>query len=169
VKEFSAFVKSIDYNHPVAIGDEGFYNKPHAATRPYQGRDGIDFDANIAINTIDVSTFHSYPTPSLRGQGGNEIAYVTSQTRAGKPVILEEFGVITNQPATYTAWLKVLSSGLLPDMASWFSSLKACRHFFSLVCVVCSGDTPNDGYTIYPDSAVYSILTSYASALKSRS
>jgi mannan endo-1,4-beta-mannosidase len=36
VKEFSAFVKSIDYNHLVAIGDEGFYNKPHAATKPYQ-------------------------------------------------------------------------------------------------------------------------------------
>ena len=55
------------------------------------------------------------------GQGGNEIAWGTqwiadhfaSQTRAGKPVILEEFGVITNQSATYTVWLnEVLSSGL---------------------------------------------------------
>ena len=59
------------------------------------------------------------------GQGGNEIAWgtqwiadhFTSQTRAGKPVILEEFGVTINQSATYTAWLnEVLSSGLSGDL-----------------------------------------------------
>jgi hypothetical protein len=89
------------------------------------------------------------------GQGGNEIAWgtqwivdhVASQTRVGKPVILEEFGDTINQPATYNAWLnEVLSSGLTgyliwqvnflykinrpPGLtisiiqASWFSSLK---------------------------------------------
>ena len=56
----------------------------------------------------------------LRGvKAANEIAWGTqwiadhfaSQTWARKPVILEEFGVTTNQLATYTAWLnEVLSS-----------------------------------------------------------
>ena len=112
-------------------------------------------------------------------------------------MILEEFGVTINQSVTYTAWLnEVLSSGLTGDLiwqvlyfiysnnkpleltmsiiqASWFSSLKACRHFFLLswlkflTLTVCSGDTPNDGYAIYPDSPIYSILTSHASDLKS--
>jgi mannan endo-1,4-beta-mannosidase len=38
VKEISASIKSINYGHLVAIGDEGFYNKPHAVpvTEPYQ-------------------------------------------------------------------------------------------------------------------------------------
>ena len=36
VKEISAFIKSIDHEHLVAIGDEGFYNNPSAATEPYQ-------------------------------------------------------------------------------------------------------------------------------------
>jgi len=35
-KDISAFIKSIDCDHLVAIGDEGFYNEPSAATEPYQ-------------------------------------------------------------------------------------------------------------------------------------
>ncbi|KAF8799264.1 glycoside hydrolase family 5 protein [Phlegmacium glaucopus] len=164
VKEISAFIKSIDCDHLVAIGDEGFYNEPNAATGPYQGKEGIDFDANLAISTIDFGTFHSYPEPW--GQGDNEIAWGTqwiadhfaSQARAGKPVILEEFGVTINQSTTYTTWWnEIVSSGLTGDLI-WQSG----SH-------LSSGDTPNDGFAIYPNSSVYPILTSHASAMKSRS
>ncbi|KAF5318796.1 hypothetical protein D9619_010785 [Psilocybe cf. subviscida] len=163
VKEMSAYIKSIDSNHLVAVGDEGFYNQPGAATYPYQGSEGIDFDANLAISTIDFGTFHSYPTPW--GQTGNEQAWgtqwitdhATSSTKANKPVILEEFGVTSNQATIYQAWYnQIISSGLTGDLI-W----QAGSH-------LTNGDTPNDGYAEYTDGAVFPIMKSHAAALKAR-
>ena len=57
-KDISAFIKSIDSNHLVAIGDEGFFNQPGNPSYPYQGGEGVDFDANLAISSIDFGTFH---------------------------------------------------------------------------------------------------------------
>ncbi|KAG6840902.1 hypothetical protein C0991_003363 [Blastosporella zonata] len=162
-KTMSAYIKSIDSNHLVAIGDEGFYNQPSAATYPYQGSEGVDFDANLAISTIDFGTFHSYPIPwgqssDPQGWGTQWIAdHATSQNKAGKPVILEEFGVTSSQTTVYTAWWnEVVSSGIAGDLI-WQSG----SH-------LSSGDTPNDGYAVYPDGAVYPIMTSHAAALKAR-
>lgn len=56
--EISAFIKSIDSNHLVAIGDEGFFNEPGNPSYPYQGTEGVDFTANLAIDTLDFGTFH---------------------------------------------------------------------------------------------------------------
>lgn len=58
VSEMSAFIKSVDSNHLVAIGDEGFFNEPGNPSYPYQGGEGIDFDANLGIDTLDFGTFH---------------------------------------------------------------------------------------------------------------
>ncbi|KAF8199076.1 CEL4b mannanase [Pholiota molesta] len=163
VKEISAYIKSIDSNHLVGLGDEGFFNQPSAATYPYQGSEGIDFNANLAVSSIDFGTFHSYPTGW--GQGGNEQAWgtqwitdhATSQKSANKPVILEEFGVTTNQATIYTAWWnQIISSGLTGDLI-W----QAGSH-------LSSGDTPNDGYAVYPDGAVYPVMSSFAAKLKAR-
>jgi mannan endo-1,4-beta-mannosidase len=72
-------------------------------------------------------------------------------------VLLEEFGVTTSQTDTYTLWLQtVLSSGLAGDLI-W----QAGSHFST-------GDTPNDGYAVYPDGAVYPLIKSHAAALKAR-
>ncbi|KAF9452368.1 glycoside hydrolase family 5 protein [Macrolepiota fuliginosa MF-IS2] len=162
-KEISAYIKTLDSNHLVAIGDEGFYNQPGAPTYPYQGSEGVDFDANLAISSIDFGTFHSYPTPW--GQTGNETAWGTqwiadhakSMTTANKPVILEEFGVTSNQVSTYTSWFnEAVSSGLTGDLI-W----QAGSH-------LSSGNTPDDGYAVYPDGQVYPLLTSHAAAMKNR-
>lgn len=83
----SAYIKSIDSNHLVALGDEGFFNDPSNPSYPYQwvskdsrysiplngigclcrGSEGIDFDANLKVSTLDFGTFHvRRPTSAQR-------------------------------------------------------------------------------------------------------
>ncbi|KAI0076116.1 CEL4a mannanase [Panus rudis PR-1116 ss-1] len=162
-KEISAFIKSIDPNHLVAIGDEGFYNQPGNPSYPYQGSEGIDFDANLAIDTLDFGTFHAYP--ASWGEAADPIDWgvqwikdhAASQTKQNKPVIVEEFGVTDNQAATYAQWYSaIIDSGLTGDLI-W----QAGSH-------LSSGDTPDDGYAIYPDDPVYQLETQHFTALKTR-
>ena len=56
--------------------------------------------------------------PSSAAWGSQWIAdHATSQAKANKPVILEEFGVTQGQAATYQAWFNsVVSSGLEGDL-----------------------------------------------------
>ncbi|OWO99853.1 hypothetical protein B2J93_6908 [Marssonina coronariae] len=58
----SAYVKSLDSNHMVCIGDEGFgLNGDTDTTYPYSDGEGLNFTANLAISTIDFGTYHAYP------------------------------------------------------------------------------------------------------------
>ncbi|OBZ68183.1 putative mannan endo-1,4-beta-mannosidase F [Grifola frondosa] len=161
--QISAFIKSIDPNHLVAIGDEGFFNDPGNALYPYQGTEGIDFNVNLAISTLDFGTAHLYPiswgqTSDPTGFGTQWITdHATSQMTANKPVILEEFGVTDSQATTYTSWYStIISTGLTGDLI-W----QAGSH-------LSSGNTPDDGYAIYPDDPVYPIEQQHAAALKAR-
>ncbi|KAF8161065.1 CEL4a mannanase [Crassisporium funariophilum] len=162
-REMSAYIKSIDGNHLVALGDEGFYNNPSAPTYPYQGGEGIDFDVNLAISSIDFGTFHSYPehwgqSGNIQGWGTQWIAdHAASQNRIGKPVILEEFGVTTNKDTVYTAWFnQIASSGLAGDLV-WQSGSR-----------LSAGSTHDDGYAVYPDTSVYTLLSNHAATMKNR-
>lgn len=56
----SAYIKSLDSSHYVSLGDEGFFNRGSSQTYPYQGGEGVDFEANLRISTLDYGTFHLY-------------------------------------------------------------------------------------------------------------
>ncbi|KAJ7849909.1 glycoside hydrolase superfamily [Mycena leptocephala] len=166
--QISAFIKSLDPNHLVAIGDEGFINDPvpHNFDYPYQGATiGIDFAANLAISTLDFGTFHLYP--DSWGES-NDVAWgqqwitdhAALMASANKPAILEEFGLTAtgSQRATdYTTWYNaIISSGLTGDLLWQAGS------------VFNGTQTPNDGYAIYTTDPVYELLKQHAAALKAR-
>ncbi|KAJ0279255.1 hypothetical protein Brms1b_008594 [Colletotrichum noveboracense] len=56
----SKFVKSLDSNHMVTLGDEGM-GLPGDGSYPYQYGEGTDFVKNLGIKTLDFGTFHMYP------------------------------------------------------------------------------------------------------------
>ncbi|GAB5588876.1 hypothetical protein Unana1_03776 [Umbelopsis nana] len=126
VNTISSYIKSIDTNHLVALGDEGFFNHTGTYEYVYDGGAGVDFDANLKLPSIDFGTFHLYPEGW--GYGTNDTwcsqwinDHVSSQNTIGKPVIMEEYGLSTDalRAAHYPIWHNVIeTSGLAAD-AFW--------------------------------------------------
>ncbi|KAJ7776579.1 glycoside hydrolase [Mycena maculata] len=163
--ELSAFIKSIDSNHLVSVGDEGFFNFPNNPNFLYTGDMGVDNVALTTIDTIDFGTFHMYPfdwaqTTDPLGFGDDWIANhtVLVQQALNKPVILEEFGVIESQldqVTAYTEWYNdVIKDGLTGDLIWQAGSTDV--------------ENANDGYMVFPGTSVYTLLTEHAAALKAR-
>ncbi|KAG1821892.1 glycoside hydrolase family 5 protein [Suillus subaureus] len=166
VKTMSGYIKSLDSNHLVGLGDEGWFNLPNSTDYAYDGSQGIDFDANLAIDTIDFGTFHLYPyswgeeTPSAMVWGQEWIEnHRNAQATYNKPVLMEEFGVLAdqNQTATYKNWYSTAIDGGLSGVLIWQAGSN-----------LTSGPTPNDGFTIYPDIPVYYMEMQFSARLKAK-
>ncbi|KAL7164386.1 hypothetical protein ACSBR2_040322 [Camellia fascicularis] len=104
-----AFVKSIDMNHLVAVGLEGFYG-PKSPKRltvnpagTWANNLGSDFIRNSKILTIDFASFHIYPDHWFHDQHLEEkLEYVANWTVSHiengdkelmKPITFIEFGL----------------------------------------------------------------------------
>jgi hypothetical protein len=120
----STFINSIDANHMISIGDEGFldWNRPN--DWPYNAADGVDHEALTSLPNIDYGTYHVYPDHWSR-----DVPWVTQwiidhQTAAagyGKPVILEEFG-FRNQSlrdSAFQTWVDTVRTGGGDGWAVW--------------------------------------------------
>lgn len=120
----SAFVKSLDASHYVVLGDEGFFNRPDDPSYPYQGGEGIDFEENLTIDTLDFGIIHMYITSwgQTEEWGNRWIAdHSAACEAAGKQCILEEYGVDQDgefRNTWMTEWHNTLleSPGIPADM-----------------------------------------------------
>ena len=107
--EMSAFIKSLDPNHMISTGAEGFYNGQYAGNWMYSGSTGADFVLDHGLANIDFCTVHLYPD---QWTITDEAATLFLQrhlddaaNKIGKPIILEEFGKnIPGHDATLQAW-----------------------------------------------------------------
>ncbi len=98
-REMSEYIKSIDPNHMVAIGDSGFMGssitQPPVDNWPYNGYKGVDWERNLQIESIDFGTVHVYPD-----HWGRDIPWTiewigihtAKAHNIGRPVVFEEFG-----------------------------------------------------------------------------
>jgi mannan endo-1,4-beta-mannosidase len=93
--EMSLYIKSLDPNHLVSVGDEGFLDGggEHWA---YKANDGVDHAALTGLPGIDFGTFHLYPedwrTPENFGEQWI-LDHLQVARELGKPTILEEYGI----------------------------------------------------------------------------
>lgn len=97
IKDISAYVKSIDKNHLVMVGSEGFYTNANKNDWKFNGAEGGDFIRNISIDTVDIASFHLWPCYDNYCMNSEEIEgwikmLANDAKKAGKPLILDEFG-----------------------------------------------------------------------------
>jgi hypothetical protein len=116
----SAYIKSIDANHLVAVGDEGFFDHAGSGDWAYQGEGGVDHEALMALANVDYGTFHLYPdnwTKTVSWGTQWIVDHCAAAAAAGKPTVLGEFGYqvpLHSEPqrmAAYVAWGDALRSG----------------------------------------------------------
>lgn len=153
----SKYIKSLDSNHMVTIGDEGFgLTTGSDGSYPYTTGPGLNFTTNLAIPTIDFGTYHLYPSSwgEVDSWGNGWITnHATAATAIGKPVIMEEYGSLTH--ADEASWqATVLSTETAGDL------------YWQYGDDLSTGETNDDGYAIYYGSAEYATLvTAHAAAM----
>jgi len=155
----SAYIKSLDSTHMVTLGDEGFMNGGGDGSYPYTTGEGVDFAANLKVPNLDFGVFHLYPDSwGVSDDWGN--GWITNHgaacAAAGKPCILEEYGVTSNKVSIEGPWQKtaLATNGIAGDMFwQWGDSLS-------------SGQTADDGNTIYYGSSDFATLvTAHVAAI----
>jgi len=127
VREMSPWIKQIDPNHLLGVGDEGFF-----------GKHGVDCEAFLKVPDIDFGTFHLYPQawkerdPLRFGLRWIE-QHLAAGRSAGKPMLLEEYGISVEgrgglssageRDDIYRAWLRsVLEQDGAGDLAWMLAS-----------------------------------------------
>lgn len=156
IRQTSNYIRSLDSDHMIAIGDEGF-GLAGDGSYPYQFSEGLDFAVNLALPNISFGTFHLYPgswgTTTSWGNG-----WITAHSKIcaqlKKPCLLEEYGVsnAADHCSTEGQWqqtsLASKDNGMAGDL------------FWQLGDVIPSTaqQTANDGYTIYQGTSDWSCL-----------
>ncbi|XAR68016.1 Mannan endo-1,4-beta-mannosidase [Bertholletia excelsa] len=108
IEEMSTFVKSIDNNHLLTVGLEGYYG-PRSSKRltvnpgPWAANIGTDFIRNSNLSTIDFASVHIYPDHWFTDQDLEDklrfmYRWTVSHIEDGdevlkKPVLFTEFGL----------------------------------------------------------------------------
>ncbi|KAJ3671594.1 hypothetical protein LUZ60_007673 [Juncus effusus] len=113
VEEMAGYTKSLDINHLLEVGMEGFYGDSMPEKKQYNPgyQVGTDYISSNLIKDVDFATIHAYPDIWLSGQNdGSQTTFVErwmwshwedARTIIKKPLIFAEFGK-SKKDAGYT-------------------------------------------------------------------
>jgi endo-1,4-beta-mannosidase len=160
--EMSSYLKSLDENHLVAVGDEGFLDGP-SEHWTYHANNGVDHRALTALPSIDYGTFHMYPETWGTGIGWSERwidDHLSVARELGKPTVLEEYGVKVTRDA-----LGRVSDGLAERLASytvWNERVLSHGGNAAMFWLLAGRDVEHGGW--YPDYDQFSVYRGDATA-----
>ncbi|KAG5636732.1 hypothetical protein H0H81_007061 [Sphagnurus paluster] len=164
IRDISSYIKSIDSNHMVTVGDEGWLTPSDGlgSSYPYQGGEGIDWTTNLKISSIDYGTVHLYP----EGWGqsldwGN--TWITQHAKiaksVNKPIVLEEFGSSSgNRYNTVQGWLNsAVSSGYAGTQYWQFGGSFPSGY-----------KSPDDGNGISTSESTFNVIKAHAATMNAK-
>ena len=148
----SAFIKSLDDSHMVTLGDEGWLCGGGDGSYAYSCGEGVDFQKNLGISTLDYGTFHLYPDQwGYNYTWGN--TWIVEHDAIGallnKPVVAEEYGA---QGPNMTAVEQQWQQTIVQNTSLGYDS------FWQFGTTLPSGTNDSDNYTIYYGTEQYQIL-----------
>jgi mannan endo-1,4-beta-mannosidase len=166
--EMSSYLKSIDPQHLVAVGDEGFMSGA-SQHWTYHANNGVDHRALSALPNVDYATFHMYPDTWGTGFTWSEHwidDHVRVARELGKPSVLEEYGLKVTRDE-----LGRVDQGLdarLARYASWNERILGrggnAAMFWLLVGKDANGGAYQDydHFSVYPGDETSELLRGYA-------
>ncbi|KAK7222886.1 hypothetical protein V2G26_010889 [Clonostachys chloroleuca] len=149
-KTTSEYVKSLDGDHMVTLGDEGM-GLSGDGSYAYTFAEGTDFVKNLGISTLDFGTFHLYPDHwGTSYDWGNQWvkSHAAACVAANKPCFFEEYGTLSNHCSLERPWqlTSVATLGMASDA------------FWQAGDTISTGTTHDDNFTIYYDSSDWKCL-----------
>jgi mannan endo-1,4-beta-mannosidase len=164
VQEISSFIKSIDSQHLVCVGDEGWYNEAGNPDWTRSGQNGVDWMRLITLPTIDYGTVHLYPDYWHQDNAWS-LQWITDHIRDGhsvnKPVVLEEYSWhgMKTRDAIYRSWTDIIyQEGGNGDQFWLLTGLQDNGTLY-----------PNyDGFRVTYPSSTASVFSAHAAQMKAK-
>lgn len=161
--QISTYIRSIDPNHLIAMGNIGFLNK--GLRDEYSNSGGDDFEATLSLPNIDFGTFHTYldvPGRPYSIEWGIQWIkdHMDIGKRLGKPVVMEEFGHVD----------KTTRSSIIDKLLTTLYQEGASGWLVWVVQVLLSNGSylgNEDAYNIRADADAAGILKSHAALINS--
>lgn len=165
-EEMAAYIKSLDPNHLVADGGEGFDDEAQlypGLSNPYavRGDEGASYHRLVNLSSIDLVSYHLYPDKwGLNDESDVEIwirVHETLARQAGKAAYLGEYGVLGDDALRGSIFERWLTLALADNQSAG-----------ALVWgLVYQGRPDYDGFSIYypGDAQTTSVLKKYAALL----
>ena len=173
--EMSGFIKSLDPNHLVSVGDEGFLDgSDPQAHFAYRAEGGVDHAALTALPSVDFGTFHLYPAdwhapPQFAERWISD--HVALARALGKPTILEEYGAKVSRDPPLRGEISAGFSARRDAYQNWNEAVLARGGNGALSWMLAGQDGKGqrypdyDGYAFYRDDVTGKLLGSYAQKL----
>ena len=167
-REMATFVKSLDDNHLLTTGMEGFYTAGRedgaGPDWAYDGTEGTDYVEDHRIDEIDVCSFHLYPDhwefPHENGTGWIREHIADARERVGKPAYCGEFNVNAQENDLETR---------NEHLRQWYDALDEYDAEAATIWQVVLEDTEDhDGFQVYRSESG-DIVEGYSEAVRAKS